>query len=93
MLLETNSGHNQHAILLRPNYRSDIRAMLGWRDYFQGAKRLASSAAESVYISRVYRGRSDNLYKFAKALVSEFGASTTMDRFALAGTSRAPRAA
>ena len=37
-----------------------------WRDHFQGAKAQGvKGASGSVHISRVYRGRSDNLYKFA----------------------------
>ena len=37
-----------------------------WRNHFQGAKALSvKGAGGSVHISRVYRGRSDNFYKFA----------------------------
>jgi hypothetical protein len=38
----------------------------GWRDYFQGAKlRQREMGLESVYVSRAYHSRTDNLYKFA----------------------------
>ncbi len=37
-----------------------------WRDHFQGAKaRAIHGGGGSVHISRVYRGRSDDIYKFA----------------------------
>ncbi|MBI4443570.1 MAG: hypothetical protein HY649_09385 [Acidobacteria bacterium] len=37
-----------------------------WRDHFRGAMSLGlEGRTGSVHISRVYRGRSDNLYKFA----------------------------
>jgi hypothetical protein len=37
-----------------------------WRNHFQGAKALGLKGAGGlVHISRVYRGRSDNFYKFA----------------------------
>jgi hypothetical protein len=37
-----------------------------WRNHFQGAKALGvKGAGGSVYISRVYHGYSDNIYKFA----------------------------
>ena len=37
-----------------------------WREYFQGAKaHNGRRGTRSVHISRVYRGKSDNLYKFA----------------------------
>jgi hypothetical protein len=36
-----------------------------WRDHFQGAKMQGMKGSRAVHISKVYRGRSDNLYKFA----------------------------
>jgi serine/threonine-protein kinase len=36
-----------------------------WRDHFQGAKLHGSKGSRTLHISKVYRGRSDNLYKFA----------------------------
>ena len=50
----------------QPNLDDLIEDSFSWRDYFQGAKRhMGQRAIRSVHISRVYRGKSDDLYKFA----------------------------
>jgi hypothetical protein len=59
---------NRHGIMVAHAPRADnvIGGDFSWRDHFQGAKALGvKGAGGSVYISRVYRGRSDNIYKFA----------------------------
>jgi hypothetical protein len=59
---------NRDGIMVAHAPRADymIGGDFSWRDHFQGAKAKASSAAGSaIHVSRVYRGRSDNVYKFA----------------------------
>jgi predicted Ser/Thr protein kinase len=59
---------NRHGIMVAHAPRADqlIGSDFSWRNHFQGAKALGTKGAGgSVYISRVYRGRSDNFYKFA----------------------------
>jgi hypothetical protein len=49
-----------------PHNEAVIGVNYAWRDYFQGAMRLAeSNAAEGVYISRVIQSEADKLYKCA----------------------------
>jgi eukaryotic-like serine/threonine-protein kinase len=49
-----------------PPAEQSVGADFSWRNHFQGAKALGlKGVTGSVYISRVYRGRSDNFYKFA----------------------------
>jgi serine/threonine-protein kinase len=59
---------NRNGIMVAHAPRADhmIGGDFSWRDHFQGAKaRAVSGGGGSVYISRVYRGRSDDTYKFA----------------------------
>jgi serine/threonine-protein kinase len=59
---------NQDGIMVAHAPRADhmIGGDFSWRNHFQGAKALAlQKVTGSVHISRVYRGRSDNFYKFA----------------------------
>jgi eukaryotic-like serine/threonine-protein kinase len=59
---------NRDGIMVAHAPRADhmIGGDFGWRDHFQGAKaRAANGGGGSVHISRVYRGRSDEMYKFA----------------------------
>jgi eukaryotic-like serine/threonine-protein kinase len=59
---------NSKGIMLAHVPRSDesIGGDYSWRNHFQGAKALGlKGIGGSVYVSRVYRGRSDNFYKFA----------------------------
>ncbi len=59
---------NRDGIMVAHAPRADqlIGGDFSWRNHFQGAKALGvKGAGGSVYISRVYRGRSDNFYKFA----------------------------
>ena len=59
---------NRDGIMLAHVPRSDesIGSDYSWRNHFQGAKALGlKGITGSVYVSRVYRGRSDNFYKFA----------------------------
>jgi predicted Ser/Thr protein kinase len=59
---------NRHGIMVAHAPRADnlIGGDFSWRNHFRGARALgAKGAGGSVYISRVYRGRSDNFYKFA----------------------------
>ena len=59
---------NRDGIMVAHAPRADqmIGGDFSWRNHFQGAKALGlKGAADSVHISRVYRGRSDNFYKFA----------------------------
>jgi eukaryotic-like serine/threonine-protein kinase len=49
-----------------PPAEQSVGADFSWRNHFQGAKALGlKGITGAVYISRVYRGRSDNFYKFA----------------------------
>ena len=49
-----------------PEAEQSVGADFSWRNHFQGAQALGLKGLRgSVYISRVYRGRSDNFYKFA----------------------------
>lgn len=59
---------NRDGIMVAHAPRADY--MLGgdfsWRDHFQGAKaKTAVPTGSTIHVSRVYRGRSDNVYKFA----------------------------
>jgi hypothetical protein len=59
---------NRDGIMLAHAPRADfmIGGDFSWRDHFLGAKALGiKGASGSVHISRVYHGKSDNLYKFA----------------------------
>jgi predicted Ser/Thr protein kinase len=59
---------NRHGIMVAHAPRADnlIGGDFSWRNHFRGARALGAKGADgSVYISRVYRGRSDNFYKFA----------------------------
>lgn len=59
---------NRDGIMVAHAPRADymIGGDFSWRDHFLGAKAKASAAAgSSIHVSRVYRGRSDNVYKFA----------------------------
>jgi hypothetical protein len=61
---------NRDGIMVAHSPRADqmIGGDFSWRNHFQGAKALAldmKGAGGAVHISRVYRGRSDNFYKFA----------------------------
>jgi eukaryotic-like serine/threonine-protein kinase len=59
---------NRDGIMVAHAPRADqmIGGDFSWRNHFQGAKALGvKGAGGSVHISRVYRGRSDNFYKFA----------------------------
>ncbi len=59
---------NRDGIMVAHAPRADymIGGDFSWRNHFLGAKALGiKGASGSVHISRVYRGRSDNLYKFA----------------------------
>jgi len=59
---------NRNGMMVAHAPRADqmIGGDFSWRNHFQGAKALGTKGAGgSVYISRVYRGRSDNFYKFA----------------------------
>ena len=59
---------NRDGIMMVHAPRADhvIGGDFSWRDHFQGAKaRSVKVAGGSVHISRVYRGYSDNIYKFA----------------------------
>ncbi len=59
---------NRDGIMVAHAPRADqmIGGDFSWRNHFQGAKTLGlKGAGGSVHISRVYRGRSDNFYKFA----------------------------
>jgi len=38
-----------------------------WRDYFQGAERLATQHKRATYVSRAYKAEADHLYAFALA--------------------------
>lgn len=50
----------------QPHIDDLTKDSFNWRDYFQGAKsHLGKRGIGSVHISRVYRGKSDDLYKFA----------------------------
>jgi hypothetical protein len=49
-----------------PLAEQSVGADFSWRNHFQGAQALGiKGLGGSVYISRVYRGRSDNFHKFA----------------------------
>ncbi|HYO59818.1 protein kinase domain-containing protein [Archangium sp.] len=39
----------------------------GWRDYFQGARRLAAEGRRAAYVSRAFKTESDGKYAFALA--------------------------
>ena len=54
---------NREGIMIVHAPRADhvIGTDLSWRDHFQGAKEKSGA----VHVSRVYRGYSDNIYKFA----------------------------
>jgi hypothetical protein len=59
---------NRDGIMMAHAPRADnvIGGDFSWRNHFQGAKALGiKGVGGSVYISRVYRGRSDDIYKFA----------------------------
>jgi hypothetical protein len=59
---------NRYGTMVAHAPRADqlIGSDFSWRNHFQGAKALGmEGVGGSVYISRVYRGRSDNFYKFA----------------------------
>jgi len=59
---------NRDGIMVAHAPRADhmIGGDFSWRDHFQGAKaRAANGGSGSVHIARVYRGRSDDTYKFA----------------------------
>jgi hypothetical protein len=59
---------NRHGIMVAHAPRADnvIGGDFSWRNHFQGAKALGiKGVVGSVYISRVYRGYSDSIYKFA----------------------------
>ncbi len=59
---------NRQGIMVAHAPRADnvIGGDFSWRNYFQGAKALGvKGAGGSVYISRVYHGYSDSVYKFA----------------------------
>jgi len=59
---------NRDGIMVAHAPRADqmIGGDFSWRNHFQGAKALGlKGVSGSVHISRVYRGRSDNFYKFA----------------------------
>ncbi|HEX9144887.1 MAG TPA: hypothetical protein VGA09_11480, partial [Candidatus Binatia bacterium] len=49
-----------------PRAEQMIGGDFSWRNHFQGAKALGmKGAGGAVHVSRAYRGRSDNFYKFA----------------------------
>lgn len=59
---------NRDGIMMVHAPRADkvIGGDFSWRNHFQGAKALGiKGTGGSVHISRVYRGYSDNIYKFA----------------------------
>ena len=59
---------NRDGVMMAHAPRADhvIGGDFGWRDHFLGAKARATTAGGSaLHVSRVYRGYSDNVYKFA----------------------------
>ena len=57
---------NQNAVMVAHWPEHPTRESFGWRNHYQGAKQHSNAQGRrSVHISSVYRGRSDDLYKFA----------------------------
>ncbi len=65
-ILDAREGPNQGMALARsPHAQEFVGEYFGWRDYFQGVVRSQETLERRLHVSRVYRSRTDQLYKFA----------------------------